>query len=37
MDYQVSQKVQQLFDRITAMEPVQAGLQYIRDELAKTE
>ena len=32
MDYQVSQKVQQLFDRITAMEPVQAGLQYIRDE-----
>ena len=34
MDYQVSPKVQQLFDRITAMEQVQTGLQYIRDEEA---
>lgn len=32
MEYQVSQKVQQLFDRIIAMEPVQAGLDYLQEE-----
>lgn len=32
MDYQVSQKVQHLFDKVIGMEPVQAGLRYIRDE-----
>lgn len=32
MDYQVSQKIQQLFDRVTAMEQVQAGLNHIQNE-----
>ena len=32
MDYQVSQKVQQLFDKVTGMEPVQKALDFIRAE-----